>query len=116
MAIKSTDLIAGDTKNGRLVVQAIDGRDGQLFWELPLQLDAKDWPWRKPWPMMTLIPSGSQKYLLVFDGVEKEENLFDLRSIILRMEKKSIKFGDDPDLHCVTMFSPKIYRCIGCRR
>lgn len=76
-----TDLITGNTKNGRLVIEAIDGRVGQVLWELPLHLDIDDWPWREPWPMMTLVPSGNQQHLLVFDGVEDEEYLFDLKSI-----------------------------------
>lgn len=76
-----TDLIAGNSKNGHLIVEAIDGRDGQTLWELPLHLDMKDWPWREPWPMMTLVPSGSQKQLLVIDGVKNEDKLFDLKSI-----------------------------------
>lgn len=83
-----TDLITGNTKHGRLIVEAIDGRDGRVLWELPLQLDADDWPWREPWPMMTLIPSGNQRHLLVVDAVENEEKLFDLKSIRLRDGKE----------------------------
>ena len=83
-----TDLIAGDTKNGRMTIQAIDGRNGQVFWELPLQVKGDKWPWREPWPMMTLIASGSQQHLLVVDGVEGEDRLFDLRSVRLRDGKE----------------------------
>jgi serine/threonine protein kinase len=79
-----TDLITGNTKNGRLVIEAIDGRDGQVLWELPLHLDIDDWPWREQWPMMTLVPSGNQQHLLVIDGVENEEKLFDLKSVRLQ--------------------------------
>ncbi len=85
---QATDLITGNTKNGRLVVQAIDGRDGQTIWELPLQLDTDDSPWQEPWPMMTLIHSGSQKHLLVVDGVENEDKLFDLKSVRLQDGKE----------------------------
>ncbi len=83
-----TDLITGNTKNGRLMVEAIDGRDGRVLWELPLQLDADDWPWREPWPMMTLVPSGNQQHLLVIDGVEKDEKLFDLKCVRLNDGKE----------------------------
>jgi serine/threonine protein kinase len=83
-----TDLITGNAKNNRLIVEAIDGRDGQVFWEFPLQLDADDWPWREPWPMMTLVPSGNQQHLLVIDGVEKVERLFDLKSVRLHDGKE----------------------------
>lgn len=76
-----TDLITGNSKNGRLIVEAIDGRDGLTLWELPLHLNVDDWPWREAWPMMTLVPSGSQTHLLVIDGVENEDKLFDLKSL-----------------------------------
>ncbi len=82
------DLISGNTRNGRLIVEAIDGRDGQAFWERPLQLAADDWPWREPWPMMKLVPSGNQMHLLVIDGVENEDNLFDLESVGLHDGKE----------------------------
>jgi hypothetical protein len=83
-----TDLIVGNSKNGRLTVEAIDGRDGQTLWELPLHLDIKDWPWREPWPMMTLIQSGSQSHLLLIDGVDADEEGFELKSIQLRDGKE----------------------------
>lgn len=83
-----TDLIAGTTKNGRLAIEAIDGQNGQVFWELPLQMKVGESPWREPWPLMTLIPSGSQKYLLVVDGVENEDRLIDFRSIGLQDGKE----------------------------
>jgi serine/threonine protein kinase len=78
-----TDLISGNSKDGRLVIEAIDGRDGQSFWDFPLQLTADEWPWQVPWPMMTLIPTGTQKHLLVVDGVANDDTLFDLKSVRL---------------------------------
>jgi serine/threonine protein kinase len=83
-----TDLITGNTKNGRFSIEAIDGRSGKLIWALPLHLDIDDWPWRESWPMMTLVPSGNQQHLLVIDGVEKVERLFDLKSVRLQDGKE----------------------------
>lgn len=81
---KVTDLITGNTENGRLILQAVDGRDGHVLWELPLHLRTSDWPYREPWPMMALIHSGSKSYLLAFDGVDASEEGFELKSIQLR--------------------------------
>lgn len=81
---KITDLITGNTKNGRLTVEAIDGRDGQVLWELPLHLKTNDWPYREPWPMMTLVHSGSNSHLLAIDGVDANDEGFELKSIQLR--------------------------------
>jgi hypothetical protein len=83
-----TDLITGNINNGRMIVQAIDGRDGQAIWKFPLHLDADDWPWREPWPMMTLVASGSQDYLLLIDGDDTDDIVFDLKSIRLNDGKE----------------------------
>ncbi|MEZ6091881.1 MAG: protein kinase [Pirellulaceae bacterium] len=75
------DLITGGTDNTNLIVQAIDGRDASVLWELPLNLTIDDWPWNEPWPMMSLVAGRTEKLLLVIDGVVKDDHACDLKSI-----------------------------------
>ncbi len=105
-----TDLITGSIKNGHLSIKAIDGRQGEALWEVPLQLEVDVWRWEEPWPMMILIPSGDLERLLVVDSVENDEKMYEIKSIKFRMERYLINFAEKRDLGYGTTSLPRNFR------
>ncbi len=83
-----TDLITADTDSNtdKVLLQAINGSNGQTFWSMPLELKVNDqsWPMKVSWPLTTIVSSGSRKFLLAIDAVSSDEKAIDLKAIDLR--------------------------------
>lgn len=78
-----TDLIVGDTSQNHVIINAIDGRNGESIWAVPLALKSGDreWPLRTEWPMMNLISSNSREYLVVVDAVVDDNHAVELKCL-----------------------------------
>lgn len=77
-----TDLITGNTKDGDLMIQAIDGIDGALFWSTSLFVGNEDrWPYETRWPMMQMVQSGAADHLIIVDADSADDHKMQVRCL-----------------------------------
>ena len=81
----TTDLVTGNTKNGSVAIQAINGLDGSVIWSTKLACQGNEagWPYATHWPMMQIVGSGDRDYLVFVDADPKDDRKMQIKCLHL---------------------------------
>lgn len=78
-------MITGNIGGSYEVVEALDGRNGKTIWSSQLELASaeNELPQYTPWPMLTVVSNGNNKYLVLIDSVVGDIRSIELKSVEL---------------------------------